>query len=240
MTQPEQVIKAMRDNGGFATLRRLNELIDFSTWGTKTPEASVRRIVQVNDAFFKIQPGLWALEECREDVLKLFQIKAGNQKSEEQFTHGYYQGLLIEIGKLMHYITYIPAQDKNRKYLNKPLSEVSDLVQLPDFTNNKLIQSKARTVDVIWFNNSRHMPAAFYEVEHSTDIKNSLSKFYELQDFHAKFRIVANENREEEFIDKINASIFDEIRDRVKFLSYSKVAKLHASLNEVNPFLNNF
>lgn len=240
MTQPEQVIKAMRDNGGFATLRRLNELIDFSTWGTKTPEASVRRIVQVYDAFFKIQPGLWALEECREDVLKLFQIKTGNPKSEEQFNHSYYQGLLIEIGKLMHYITYIPAQDKNRMYLDKPLNDVSDLVQLPDFTNNKLIQSKARTIDVIWFNSSRHMPAAFYEVEHSTDIKNSLSKFYELQDFNAKFRIVASENRENEYNDKINASIFDEIRDRVKFLSYSKVAKFHATLNEAKPFLNNF
>ena len=240
MTQPEQVIQAMRDNGGFATLRQLNELIDFSKWGTKTPEASVRRIVQVNDAFFRIQPGLWALDECREEILKLFQIKPGNQKSEEQFTHGFYQGLLIEIGKLMHYITYVPAQDKNRKYLDKPLSEVSDLIQLPDFTTNKLIQSKARTVDVIWFNNSRHMPAAFYEVEHSTDIKNSLSKFYELQDFNAKFRIVANENREDEFKDKISASIFDEIRDRVKFLSYGEVANFHASLNETNKFFSIF
>ena len=35
------------------------------------------------------------------------------------------------------------------------------------------------------------MPCAFYEVEHSTDMKNSLNKFYKLQDFRAKFYIVA-------------------------------------------------
>lgn len=45
-TQEHQVIEALRKEGGFATLRRLNEVVDFSTWKTKTPEASVRRIVQ--------------------------------------------------------------------------------------------------------------------------------------------------------------------------------------------------
>lgn len=69
-TQEHQVIEALRKEGGFATLRRLNEVVDFSTWKTKTPEASVRRIVQNSQSVFKIQPGLWALEDCREEVLK--------------------------------------------------------------------------------------------------------------------------------------------------------------------------
>ena len=47
----------------------------------------------------------------------------------------------------------------------------------------------------------------FYEVEHTTDIKNSLSKFYELQDFFAGFFIVASSERETEYNDKINAYI---------------------------------
>lgn len=53
MTQEQQVIDVLRAQGGFATLRRLNEVIDFSTWKTKTPEASVRRIVQNSDAIFE-------------------------------------------------------------------------------------------------------------------------------------------------------------------------------------------
>ncbi len=62
MKQKDYVIEVMRKNGGYATLRQLNSLVDVSTWGTKTPFASIRRIVQLNDEFFRIQPGLWTLK----------------------------------------------------------------------------------------------------------------------------------------------------------------------------------
>ena len=69
MTQNQQVIDSMRKNGGYATFSQLNYLTDFSSWQTKTPQASIRRIVQVNEEFFRIRPGLWALSECKEEVL---------------------------------------------------------------------------------------------------------------------------------------------------------------------------
>lgn len=37
-------------------MRRLNEIVDYSAWKTKTPEATIRRIVQVSKQFFRIQP----------------------------------------------------------------------------------------------------------------------------------------------------------------------------------------
>ena len=111
-TQEYQVIEALRKEGGFATLRRLNEIVDFSTWKTKTPEASVRRIVQDSQSVFRIQPGLWALKDCREKVLEKFKINEGNRESEEQFSHGYYQGLLVEIGKFRKRMTYIGSPEK--------------------------------------------------------------------------------------------------------------------------------
>ena len=61
MTQEQQVIEILRSQGGYATLRRLNELLDFP-WKPKTPEASVRRIQQISDAIFRIQPGLGLLK----------------------------------------------------------------------------------------------------------------------------------------------------------------------------------
>lgn len=227
-TQEQQVIDCLRKEGGFATFRRLYEEMDFSSWKSKTPEASVRRIVQKSKWIFRIQPGLWALEESRDVVLQRFGLKIGNQKSEEIFTHGYYQGLLVEIGKFQHHMTYVPAQDKSRLFLGKHLSEVSDTTVLPSFTYDTLLR-RARTVDVIWFN-ERRMPSAFYEVEHTTDIKNSLSKFYELQDFSARFFIVADECRRKEYEDKLSASIFDAIHQRVGFISYNQVVKKHSSL----------
>ncbi len=232
VTQEQQVIEVLRKFGGYATLRRLNELVDFSTWKTKTPEASVRRIVQESSQIFKIQPGLWALEEMRDVVLRRFDLKPGNKKSEEQFTHGYYQGLLVEIGKYRHHTTYIPAQDKNRLFIDMKLGEITDTVELPDFTY-EIIKKKARTIDVIWFN-ERQMPLDFYEVEHTTDIKNSLSKFYELQDFHAGFYIVADVSRKREFEDKLHVSMFAPIEKRVKFLNYKQVVDLYEGLKMVD------
>lgn len=232
MTQAEQVIEAMRNEGGYATLRRLNEIVDFSNWTTKTPEASVRRIVQQDKNIFKIQPGLWALVESRDEVLKKFELKIGDKKSEEQFTHGYYQGILVEIGKYEHRKTYVPVQDKNRKYMECPLSEITDTTELPHFTYDNLLR-KAKTVDVIWFN-EREMPTAFYEVEHTTDIKNSLSKFYELQDFYANFFIVADKQRKSEFDDKLHVSIFKPIENRVTFLDYERVVRRFEGLKQLN------
>ena len=230
ISQEIQVIETMRKEGGYATLRRLNEIVDFSTWKTKTPEASIRRIVQDSRHIFRIQPGLCALEEMRDVVMKEFDLTIGNNRSEEEFSHGYYQGLLIEIGKFRKQKTYIPAQDKNRKFLGRPLSEITDTMKLPDFSYDTL-KRKAKTVDVIWFN-ERIMPSSFYEVEHTTDIKNSLSKFYELQDFNAGFYIVADASRKREFDDKINVSMFEPIKDRVGFLDYKRVAAMYEGLTK--------
>lgn len=235
MTQEQQVIETMRNQGGYATLRRLNEVMDFSSWKTKTPEASVRRIVQNSDAIFRIQPGLWALEELRDTVLKKFQIKEGDNNSVEKFNHAYYQGLLLEIGHFMNSSTYVPPQDQHRLFLERELGELSDHKIIPKFTYDSLLR-KARTVDVIWFN-ERMMPSHFYEVEHTTDIKNSLSKFYELQDFFSSFYIVANSHRENEFNDKISASIFSSIKSRVEFITYDKVASLHSNLSQQSEIL---
>ena len=231
VTQEQQVIDVLRKAGGYATLRRLNELMDFSTWATKTPEASVRRIVQDSPKIFRIQPGLWALEEMREDVLRKFELKPGNKKSEEIFTHGYYQGLLVEIGKYRHQLTYVPAQDKNRLFIDKKLGDITDTLELPDFTYD-VLKRRARTIDVIWFN-ERQMPSVFYEVEHTTDIKNSLSKFYELQDFNAGFFIVADVSRMKEYEDKLHVSMFKAIEDRVKFLDYTRVVSMYEGLKKV-------
>ena len=222
--QSSQVIEAMRKEGGYATLRRLSEIVDFSKWETKTPEASIRRSVQQEKSIFRIQPGLWALEEMRDEVLKKFELKIGDKKSEEQFTHGYYQGILVEIGNFRNKMTYVPAQDKNRKFMGHSLSEITTTTELPKFTYDELLK-KARTIDVIWFN-QRSMPSDFYEVEHTTDFKNSLSKFYELQDFYAGFYIVAEKRRKEEFEDKLHVSLYAPIEKRVKFLDYNRIVSM--------------
>ena len=230
-TQTQQVIDTLRTHGGYATLGNLYHLVNTSEWATNTPQESIRRIVQQSPDIFKIRPGLWALEECRDEVMKRFELKPGNKKSEETFTHGYYQGLLVEIGKYRSMTTYVPAQDQNRLFIDRKLGDITDTTELPDFTYENL-KRKARTIDVIWFN-ERQMPSNFYEVEHTTDIKNSLSKFYELQDFHAGFFIVADSCRRKEYEDKLHVSMFTPIEKRVKFLNYEQVVDLYEGLKKI-------
>lgn len=49
--------------------------------------------------------------------MRKFDIQSKEQESVDKFTHSYYQGLIIEIGNMKHYSTYVPAQDQNRKFL---------------------------------------------------------------------------------------------------------------------------
>ena len=45
-TQAQQVIDTLRTTGGYATLGDLYHLVDTKSWATKTPNESIRRIVQ--------------------------------------------------------------------------------------------------------------------------------------------------------------------------------------------------
>ena len=221
MSQKDNVIDAMRRNGGYATFQQLNQIVDFSTWKTKTPQASIRQIVQIHDEFFRIKPGLWALSECKDDVLKRFNIVENNSKSDDIFTHSYYQGMIVELGNMHKYKTYIPNQDKNKKFLERKLCELTTESELPGFTYDEIAR-RAKTVDVIWFN-ERRMPFRFYEVEHSTNITNSLDKFYELQDFRADFYIIADESRRSQFDSLLERNIYSSIRSYVRFFNYENL-----------------
>lgn len=223
MQQKDYVIQAMENNGGYATFQQLNGSIDFSDWGTKTPQASVRRIVQTNKEFFRIEAGLWGLTDCKQKILQKLNIIETDKKSIEIFTHSYIQGVISEIGNLKKYCTYVPPQDKNHMFLEKKLCDITTIQQIYEFTYPEIIRF-ARTVDVIWFN-ERKLPNAFYEVEHTTDMKNSLNKFYELQDYRANFYIVAPPERERQFNEVISLSIYSKIKNIVRFVSYDSLIK---------------
>jgi len=226
----------MRKNGGYAMLGDLYKMLDFSTWETQTPEASVRRIVQEpavpesKKKFFNVQPGLWALTECRETVLKKFRLDGlfdsattdeSVKERTQEFNHSYYQGLIVEIGNMQGLETFVPRNNQRKLFLEKPLQEIITLPKIHDFTYREIVKL-ASGVDVIWFG-ERKLPFAFYEVEHTTDIKNSLGKFLELQDFHASFYIVADQSRQSQFDRQMQSSQFKPLENRVEFHDYESL-----------------
>lgn len=228
ISQWERVEETIRKNGGIATLGFLYNNVNVTDWSTKTPFASIRRILQVNDAFFKIKPGLWGLSEKKKEIIDNLGITEKKGERFENFNHSYFQGLVVEIGNIKGYSTFIPNQDKNKKYLNQSLKEIASLESIHLFTYPEIL-NRAKTVDIIWFN-ERKMPSAFFEVEHSTDIYNSLIKFSELQDFNSKFNIVSDVARKREFESKLNSKVFSDIKERIKFISYEQVSEIHTNI----------
>ena len=72
------------------------------------------------------------------------------------------------------------------------------------------------------------MPYYLFEVEHTTDIQNSLLKFNDMRDFYVNMVIVADKVRKVEYLNKIKYSSFDALVkpvQRVSFLSYDDLCK---------------
>lgn len=238
MNQREAVIEVMKENGGFATLGHLySEALKIPKveWNTKTPFASIRRIVQNEDFFFKIRPGLWALKEYkhRTPFDEASTTRASREKQSE-FNHTYYQGLLVELGNLERYQTFVPSQDKNKRFRNQSLAKLTTISRIYDFSYNQLVR-RAQTIDVIWFSKKKFpLPSYFFEIEHSTHFQNSLEKFVDLQDFNVTMCIVADNRKKREYQSKLSFSVFEPIAQRVKFLDYETISNWHAKTVELN------
>lgn len=234
MKQYEAVEKTVRNLGGYATLRQIDEnifKIKDCKWGTKTPFASIRRIVQTYpQIFFKIRPGLWGLTERKDLILNELGLPEGISEAQiEEKGHSYYQGLILEIGNRKGFKTFAPKQDRNKLFLkNIRVGDKVSLDNLPQFTYNEIV-NKAKTVDVVWFNEDSMFPCAFYEIEHTTDFRNSLNKFYELHNFRADFNIVSNKIRFSEYSKRINDRIYHNIRTFINFHDYDKIVQSYES-----------
>jgi len=239
MKQHDAVIQALEQLGGQSTLANLyveTMKIKDCEWKTKTPFASIRRIVQTRPEIFRIRPGLWALRSWQKKLGLMEGEGSHESKEMVQNSHTYYQGLLVTIGNFRGHQTFVPNQDKNRLFINKPLANIRTLQELPAFSYQFIVR-KSESVDVIWFN-ERQMPHSLFEVEHSTDIHNSLIKFVDLQDFNSRMVIVADENRMREYESKRDKTVFKEIKNRVKFLGYNSLVKEYEYevLKAVQPF----
>ena len=232
MKQYEAVVKVMEKNGGYATFAHLyqNALkVPGCEWKTKTPFASIRRIVQDERFFFKIIPGLWALKTYRDKLPQEMVPTKKITNAQVDFSHSYYQGLIVQVGNLRRYDTFVPNQDKNKSFLpNESLGKLTSLKEIYQFCYPNTVR-RAKTIDVIWFN-ERKMPESIFEVEHSTDMKNSLIKFVELQDFRTDMIIVAQAKRKRLFQDALSLSAFQKIQKCVKFLSYEQLSAYHSNL----------
>ncbi|HGJ65002.1 TPA: hypothetical protein ENS27_06370 [bacterium] len=227
LTWSEAIEKVMLDNGYFATLKQLYEQAPkIKKYAGKTPNNTIREKVQRDERFTKIMPGLWALSEYLNKLPEHLNPQIQKSDAEKiEINHALIQGYLIQIGNINGYSTYSP--NKNALFLNQKLSDIIRFDKCPVFTYDYVME-RAKYIDVIWFN-ERKFPSNIIEVEHSTNFKNSLLKFLELQDFTTKMTIVAPKERQKQFEREISSSNFHAISKRVVFRSYDYVEQNYSS-----------
>lgn len=120
------------------------------------------------------------------------------------------------MGNLRSKNTFVPNQDKNKRFDERTLGQIRSLNSIPEYSFSDIVQ-RSSTIDVIWFN-QRNMPDSFFEVEHSTDIQNSLLKFEDLIDFSARMFIVADLVRKEEVQKKMNYDVFKILKENKRVI----------------------
>jgi len=156
-----------------------------------------------------------------------------------EFSHSYYQGLIIQLGNLQRFQTHVAPQDRNRVFLGSgTLGDLASLRVMHPFSYPRLVTC-ARTVDVVWFN-ERQMPTALFEVEHSTDMKNSLVKYVELQDFRTDMIVVADKCRSRQFEQTLSLQAFRPIQRFVRFLGYQELSDYYTNLVRAKAYESKF
>ncbi|MBZ0203997.1 MAG: hypothetical protein IT281_01700 [Ignavibacteria bacterium] len=230
MKQHDAVILTLEKLGGTATLAELyNNVrkVKDCNWKTKTPNESIRRIVQTRpNEIYKIKPGLYGLLKYKSQIENKGIIaetpKNTNSSELKESNHTYYQGLILQIGKFKGFQTFAPQQDKNKQFNTAlKIEDIRTLKSIYNFSYPELVK-RSSTIDAIWFN-ERNMPEDFFEVEFSPDFQNSLIKYSDLRDFNAKMILVSDKKQKENLDKKLNFTVFRDIRKRIEFWPYDRV-----------------
>jgi hypothetical protein len=227
ITYSDAIEQIMLKNGYIAPLKLLYKEIwsykdKFSVKG-KTPHMTIQERVQRDERFTKIGLGVYALTD-KISLLKKQEVpKTETEKVKTR--HGEIQGMLLEIGNSRKDVKETYTSDKKFIFQNKTLGSLATIQNVPIFTYEKIVKKSATFADVIWFNGEedRLFPSHIFEVENSTDFRDALLKFLEMQYFLTDFICVSPLERKTKFDTETDRVAFKPIRDRIRFLSYEAI-----------------
>lgn len=175
-----------------------------------------------NIDFLDLDIFMWLLfiEEVRKQP-KLPITRAEKQKlsiDPAKLSHWDVMGILLELGNLLGYDTYVADPSKRSGVLNQTLGKIAVLKEIPPFTYQRHVDT-VKNVDVIWFR--EEFPAYCFEVEATTGVTLGLLRLYQIRNFtNARFFVVAPANIISKFQTEITKDPFYKIKDRYRFKLY--------------------
>ena len=155
------------------------------------------------------------------DSIKIEKI----MKKVEDLTHTDIQGILIELGNLLGYDTYVA--DPSKTYNGRKLGELATLKDIPNFTYERIVET-AKYIDVIWFKDE--FPIFCFEIENTTGVTKGLLRLYQIRHMKdAKFFVIAPKDILAKFKLEINKDPFRTIKNRYIFRSYDSLVDIYNS-----------
>ena len=153
-------------------------------------------------------------------------------------SHEEAQYYLLELGKLLGYVTYVSKNDRAKRVNNKLLGEVADLADIPEWLRSYPSSSNPENIDVIWFDSSGEAPRYAFEVSHTSDLRKDLSTLAGIADVIRKGFIVAPEERRKEFEKLLRGRPYSPYRVRLGYLSYEELLQLYEKSKNLKELLD--
>lgn len=195
-----------------------------------TWQCTIRRVVRQYKIFEPLGNGVYKL-------LKEVPIKSEPQEftKEAKIDHGIAQGMLVSLGRIYGYETYVPPRDQTiRSFQTRPLRDfisVSDCTEV--FRGPNVAQ--VREIDTLWFDEDDYglFPVYAFEVEETTGVKSGLDRLLKIPQRFREIRrfksfIIAPTIKEKELFDKyINQTPFRNFRGEFVFRFYKELEELY-------------
>jgi len=156
----------------------------------------------------------------------------------EHLTHWDVMGMLLELGQMLGYDTYVADPSRRSQLLGKSLGEIALLSEVPPFTYERYLNT-VRRVDVLWF--KEEFPAYCFEVEHTTGMTKGLLRLYQIRNLvDVGFVVVAPSEARPKFDTEVSKDPFYKIRERYLFRSYDDLVRFYKEAKRYYSIRNEF
>jgi len=232
MTKVEAIKKVLEDNNGIATWQIIYDQIENyypAAKKSKSWQEGIRgvlyREIKNGKNFKQVGLGLFALLNFKED-------KFNDVKKDKVRMHSYMEGVCVEIGNFLNLKTY--TADPTGIFNNLPLSKITTLREIPNFSYPKIIQY-CRRIDVLWFNEKGYQfPKRAIEIIDSIGtLESALKRTLQLIEFNLDFYLLCKSEHVPKIEKEINSEPFIRIKERYKVRDYENILNIYK-----NPIVN--
>ena len=233
LTWKDVVRDALLELGGQGHLSEINSIIEGhpKTRTNPTWRDTIRRVVRQYKIFEPVPPERSGVYKVVEEVYVKPEVQGFTEKPE--IDHGIAQGMLVAVGKIYGYETYIPPHDQtSRSFQNKPLRDFVTVADCTDIFRGPNL-AKIREIDVLWFDEDDYglFPVYAFEVEETTRVKSGLDRLLKIpRRFPARFYIIGPTEKEKELFDQyVNQTPFRDFKSKFLFRFYKDLEELYNS-----------